>query len=83
MKNERHRFDSAKENVEKIVESDPPLSEEGKRIFASMLPMSRIQSIAEFLNVAASMRKRTSLTTPTLTKLKKRKKISEIGEAEN
>jgi hypothetical protein len=48
-----------------------------------MLPMSRIQSIAEFLNVAASMRKRTSLTTPTLTKLKKRKKISEIGEAEN
>lgn len=42
LKNERHlSVDSAKKNLEEIMESDPPLSEEGKRIFASMLPLSR------------------------------------------
>lgn len=42
LKNERHlSVDSAKKNLEEIMETDPPLSEEGKRIFASMLPLSR------------------------------------------
>ena len=42
LKNERHlSVDSAKKNLEEIMESDPPLSKEGQKIFASMLPLSR------------------------------------------